>query len=68
MPQGQTEKNLRVWIEDRPKCENTEDVYSSHFLLILGHEYLKQRKLRAGKGNICGLSECKKFAFGSILH
>jgi hypothetical protein len=45
-----------------------EDIYDSHLLLIPGYQYLKQRKLRAVKGGICGLSECKKFVFGSILH
>jgi len=30
-----------------------EDNEGSHFLLILGHKYLKQRKLRTGKKYIC---------------
>jgi hypothetical protein len=37
-----------------------EDIEGSHFLLILGYKYLKQRKLRTGKTYICGLSECEK--------
>jgi hypothetical protein len=45
-----------------------EDIYGSHLLLIHGSEYLKQRKLRAVKGGIFGLSECKKFVFGSLVH
>jgi hypothetical protein len=34
-----------------------EDIYGSHFPLILGCEYLKERKLLLAKGNVCGLFE-----------
>jgi hypothetical protein len=44
-----------------------EEIEGSHFLLILGHKYLKQRKLRTGKKNIFVVYQnVKKFAFDSI--
>jgi len=39
----------------------TEDIYRSYFLLILGCEYLKQKRTEREK-------DYMKFAIGSVLH